>query len=470
MIKSVPIENLHLETGAIFLFLCMVVGVEFGRASEPDYDVLGGGTPRRLLPLAFLLIALALTNMLYGVSPFIGLELAIGVVLALLHPANALCFMVLLSILRPWEIGSPNPLLGSIPRLGVGLCAFSFLIHPKQHARLTPRAKRAALFLAAFAGWTLLSALRTPSITQTLSHWFDDYFKVLAIFALALYLIESERSVRELQMTLVIASLSLMASGIYRFANYGLTEGRLISAGTIGDPNDVGALIVMALPFALVPAFAKRSGAFARTAGVLFGGAAAFVIWLTRSRGTMLALVGQFLVLRLVKNPRKRLALLFTAVVLGAGYMGLMQLIPREQDDMEASQSSRITYWKTAVNMAAHNPLFGVGYSQYPEQYMSYAVGHVYERGNRTAHSSWFLALGETGAVGFVFFVGFFISVLKIAWKNRAQRPAQLFAVAGYGVAMSFLSHTYAHFLYTLMALVLASDGVGVEERSPNAS
>ena len=116
--------------------------------------------------------------------------------------------------------------------------------------------------------------------------------------------------------------------------------------------------------------------------------------------------------------------------------------------------------------MAAHNPLFGVGYAQHPEQYMSYAVGHIYERGNRTAHSSWFLALGESGVVGFVLFVGFFVGVVKVAWKNRGQRPAQLYSVAGYGVAMSFLSHTYAHYFYTLMALVLASDGVAERAKS----
>jgi O-antigen ligase len=455
-----PIEILHVETGAIFLFLVMMARTEYARAREPDYDVLGGGAPLRLLPYAFLFMALALTSFLNGVSPFLGMELAAGIALSLFNPANALCFMVLLMILRPWEIGPVNALLSLIPRFGVSLCAFSWVIHPKQHSRLTPRSRTAVLFLAAFSGWLLLTAVRTPSITATLSGWFNEYFRALSIFMLALFLIEDERGVRELELTLVIGSLSLMSAGIYHLLTAGMTDGRLMMNGTLGDPNDMGALIVMALPFALVPVFQRKSGVFTKTAGLLYGGLAGFVIWLTRSRGTMLGLVAELLAVRLVRNPRKRLSLLLTAVVLGVGYFGLMKVIPRNQEDMAESEGSRLTYWKSAVNMAVHNPLLGVGYGQYADDYMSYAVGTVYERGNRTAHSSWFLALGESGFVGFFFYCAFFISTVRIAWRNREKHRAQLYAVAGYGMAMSFLSHTYSQYFFTLMALVLATEGV----------
>jgi O-antigen ligase len=110
--------------------------------------------------------------------------------------------------------------------------------------------------------------------------------------------------------------------------------------------------------------------------------------------------------------------------------------------------------------MAVHNPVLGVGFDQFPEQYMSYAVGRLYERGYRTAHSSWFLALGESGFPGLFLFAAFFVSVVRIAWRNRAKRPGQLYAVTGYGVAMSFLSHTYALYFYILTALILASANV----------
>lgn len=461
---TLPIEDLHLETGVVFLFLVMVVRSELGRSTEPDYDPLGAAAPLRLLPFFFLFVASALTVLLYGVSPFLGLELAAGVTLALFHPANALCFMVLLMILRPWEIGPPNEVLGLIPRFGVTICLFSWSLHPAKRAKLTWEGLRPVLFLLGFSAWLLLSAIKTPSVTATLADWFDKFFKPLMFFGMTLFLVDDERSVREFQLTLVISCLSLMAAGAYRFYSVGLTAGRLISSGKLGDPNDMGALIAMALPFALVPAFRRRSGLFTKTAALLYAGLAAFVIWLTRSRGTMLALCAQLLVYRLIRSKRGRLGVLLTAGALGIGYFGILQLVPRDPDEMNASADSRLTFWKSAVNMAVHNPLLGVGFDQYPERYMSFAVGKVYERGNRTAHSSWFLALGESGFVGFSLFLAFFVSVVRVAWRSRVKRPDQLYAVAGYGVAMSFLSHTYSQYFYILMALVLASAAVKERE------
>ena len=144
-----------------------------------------------------------------------------------------------------------------------------------------------------------------------------------------------------------------------------------------------------------------------------------------------------------------------------------MSIVPRAAGDLEGSEKSRLTFWKSAANMAVHNPVLGVGFNQFPNNFMSYAVGTIYERGPRTAHSSWFLALGESGLPGFFMFCAFFISVARIAWRNRIKRPAQLYALAGYGVAMSFLSHTYSLYYYLLMALILAS--VGVKERANDA-
>jgi putative inorganic carbon (HCO3(-)) transporter len=459
-----PLDYLHLETAVIFLFLVMVVATEFGRASSPEYDVQRGFPLLRWFPLLFVLMAVGFTTQLYDVSPLLGLELAAGITLSFFHPINALCFMIHLMILRPWEIAPANPLLPLIPRFGVTLCVLSALIHPRARARLEWRNLRGVTFLVGFSGWLLVSILKTPSITASLSTWFDTYFKVLTVFGMALCLVDGERSVRELELTLVLSSLSLMACGLYQFLSGGMTSGRLKMSGMLSDPNDMGAFIVMALPFALVPAFDEAAGLGARAAGILYAGLAAAVVWLTRSRGTMLALAAQFLAVRLVRSKR-RTGLILTAVMLGVGYIGLISLVPRDQGDMEESQASRLTFWKTAANMAVHNPLLGVGFDQYPDNYMDYAVGTIYERGHRTAHSSWFLALGESGFVGFGLFCAFFVSVARVAWRNRLKRPAQLYAVAGYGVAMSFLSHTYSLYLYLLMALVLASSGVNERAR-----
>jgi putative inorganic carbon (HCO3(-)) transporter len=459
--KALSLDYLHLETGAILLFLFMVVRAEFGRAADPEYDVQRGFVQLRWLPFAFIPIAAAFTYLLYDVSPLLGLALAAGITLSLFHPVNALCFMIHLMILRPWEIVPGNDILGLIPRFGVTLCAISWAMHPRERAHLKWGSLRCLLFLLGFSGWLLLSTIKAPSISMAVSDWTETYFKTMLIFGMTLFLVESERSVREVELTLVISSLALMANGAYQYLTGGMTLGRLKMSGMLADPNDMGAIIAMALPFALVPVFEEATGPLGKTAGLIYTALAAGTIWLTRSRGTMLAVVAEFLVLRIVRTKKKRrMGLVFTTVLLGAGYMGLMSLVPRRADDLEGSQASRVAFWKSAVNMAVHNPVLGVGFGQFPDNFMDYAVGRIYERGRKTAHSSWFLALAETGFVGFFLFVAFFVSVVRIAWRDRAQRPGQLYAVAGYGVAMSFLSHTYSLYYYILMALILASASV----------
>jgi putative inorganic carbon (hco3(-)) transporter len=459
--NALPIDYLHLETGAIVLFLAMAVRTEFLRAADPEYDVLRGFSVLRWLPFAFVVMAVSFTYLLKDLSPFLGLELAAGITLSLLHPVNALCFMIHLMILRPWELAPADQILGLIPRFGVTLCILSWLIHPEQHKRPDWRSLRSVLFLIGFSGWLLATAVKAPSLVLAVQDWVGTYFKTLMVFGMVLFFIESERSVREVELTLVISSLSLMASGIYQYLFGQLTMGRLKLSGKLADPNDMGSVIAMSLPFALVPFFEETTGPLAKTAILFYAIIAGVAIWFTRSRGTMLAVLAEVFAVRVVRSRKKgRLGLFLTAGLLAGGYFGLLNLVPRDTGEMAASEGSRLTFWKSAVNMAVHNPILGVGYDQYPDNYMSYAVGTIYERGARTAHSSWFLALGESGFPGFFLFCAFFISVARIAWRNRAKRPGQLYAVVGYGVAMSFLSHTYSLYYYILMALVLASAGV----------
>ena len=452
-----------MESGVILLFLAMVVWTQFRRASDPEYDVNASLAPVRWLPFLFVFMAVIFSRMLRDKSPLLGIEIAAGLALSLMHPVNALCFMAHLTILRPWEIEVGNSLLNLLPRLTVVTCLLSYLIHPKQRPSLNPRKIRSVLFLIAFSGWLLLTIAKVPGRATALLGWFDGYFKPLIAFAMALFFIESEISVREFELTLVVSSLSLMANGLYQFLAGETLQGRLVfgkSYNKLGDPNDMGAMIVMAIPFILVPVFRRKTNLLAKAAASIYAAWAAIVVWLTQSRGTMLAIVAQFLLSRVIRDKKLRFRVIITACLLGVGYVGLIRLVPRDSDEMEASQNSRLTFWKSAVNMAVHNPILGVGFNQYPERYMSYVVGTVVERGNRTAHSSWFLALGESGFIGFFFFLAFFVSVARVAWRNRAKRPAQMYALVGYGVAMSFLSHTYSPFYYLLMGLLVASNNV----------
>ncbi|MEK7389362.1 MAG: O-antigen ligase family protein [Elusimicrobiota bacterium] len=464
--NPLPIEYLHIESVVMLLFVALTLIVQFRRAAAPGYYVQGGRLKLRWLAVAFLAMSAVFSASLVRSSPLTGVALAGGITLSLMHPVNALCFMIHLMILRPWEIAVGNPVLMLLPRLMVVLCVFSWLLHPKEHARLTREVAGPVLVLCGFAFWLLITTVKASAPALAQAEWFDKFFKALTIFFMVLFLVEDDLSIQEVELTLVVSSLSLIAVGLYQYFSDALSRGRLQSGGMLGDPNDMAAIIVMALPFALAPLWVKeQSSPLSKGAGFIYMVMAASVIWLTRSRGAMLAVVAQFLVFRWVRGSGRRLGWLLLTPLILAGYFAFTKLIPRSVEDMATSEASRITLWKTAVNMGVRNPILGVGFNQYPSNYESYAVGTVHEWGQRTAHSSWFLVLGESGFVGFIFFTAFVASIVRKAWLNKEMRPEQLFSVVGYGVAMSFLSHAYSQYFYFLMALILASAGVSARTR-----
>ena len=107
--------------------------------------------------------------------------------------------------------------------------------------------------------------------------------------------------------------------------------------------------------------------------------------------------------------------------------------------------------------MALRSPLFGVGFNRYPLEYESYVTGaKIYEFGERTAHSTWVLALAETGVPGFLLFVCFVLSLAWMAKRIFGKEPDLFAALMAYLVAVSFLSHTWLIYLYILGGFVVA--------------
>ena len=456
--------SIHLETAILFLFLVIVLWAQAERAGVPGYY---SPNPRRqifALSIVFVLLSVGLGSILYKVSPLFGIALAAGFTLSLIHPANALCFLVHMLFLRPWEIPTTNPLLLALPRLLVVACFVSWLLYQGESGKPTPRTLRVSLILQGFSVWLFLTTFGAAGRAAVQLDWFNTFFKSVVVFALCLFFLEDERGVLEFKRTLVLSIFGLMILSFYRFffaPPNALSGGRLSSFGLSGNSNDLAAVVIIALPLALMPAFRSQTTAARRLGGILFSGISLAAIWYTQSRGAMLALCAQVFALGALFRDRGRgLRMLFMAGVLGLGYVLVIKAIPRSTDEMAQSQENRLTYWKAAVQMTLHNPILGVGFDQYVANYNSYGASRRDAGDVQTAHSSWFLAFAESGIPGGVLFIAFFLSVLATAWRNRRQWPEQLYALLGYGVAMSFLSHTYEMYLYVLAGLIMASNSL----------
>ena len=119
--------------------------------------------------------------------------------------------------------------------------------------------------------------------------------------------------------------------------------------------------------------------------------------------------------------------------------------------------------WQSGVRMLAHNPLFGVGFGQFPENYQTFARNPVHWE-PRDAHNSFVKAAAETGLAGFIPFMALVFLTVRTGYRSRrAEDPDEtdveravrrsLFAsMVGFCVAAFFLSQCWSWFLFILFA------------------
>jgi hypothetical protein len=217
--------------------------------------------------------------------------------------------------------------------------------------------------------------------------------------------------------------------------------------GIMQDPNELALVGSMTVAFAFALFELRRSVPRLLLAGLTLGMAAAVDIF-TRSRSGQLAFIsvlGVYFLRRLGK----------AGIVLGL-LAGIPILLLGGRSGSEADESSelRLELWSAAIQMARENPLYGVGMSQFSEHQPL------------TAHSSFMLALAETGLPGLLFWTALMYLAFKMtlailrAERSPEARVAQIWAtallacLAGFSTSALFLSLTHHYVLWVLLGLV----------------
>jgi O-antigen ligase len=145
--------------------------------------------------------------------------------------------------------------------------------------------------------------------------------------------------------------------------------------------------------------------------------------------------------------------------------------IPRmgQLSTKEGSARSRLEHWSYGLELLKANPVFGVGYGRFTENY------------SHTAHNSFVLIAAEAGFLGAMTWVAlFFCAFRDIRFLRHSPRAppwldtfldALTAALLGWLVSGYFLSQTYKPMPYLLMAILVAGMNVlareGVEVRHP---
>lgn len=371
-----------------------------------------------------------------------------------------LVYLVLV-LIRPQDY--PQWADAGIPMLPIALClAFLFWLPSSNKNFSAPQ----YILLLAFFAVLMLSPISNGWMGGALVQ-LQGFAPVVLAFVVLAHAVTDRSRVLVTMAFFALCSVVLAVHGIEQvslgtgWTGMGLSqETRIQYVGIFNDPNDLGLLFVMTVPMALF--LADRGGLlglrrlfwWAATAALLYG------IYLTSSRGALLALVA--LVAFWVWRRRGAM----TAGLLGLGMLAVIVALPSRLSELDASESSaagRVDAWYSGFEMFISRPLFGIGPGQFADN-----------NANLTAHNSFVLVLAETGIVGYTLWLAFLgygvmmmMAVLRHSpeladaqaateWKvERSIAMTLLMSQIGFFAAAFFLSRSYLILLYLLAALVL---------------
>lgn len=228
------------------------------------------------------------------------------------------------------------------------------------------------------------------------------------------------------------------------FGTTSVAGGRVKWRGVLNDPNEITLAAGSSIPYAL--AFFETKRTILRLLLVL---ATVVVVAITdvfsQSRGAILI----FLTVMGIYFVRKYG---IRGAIIGAG-MGapLMMLGGRSGAEADESAEERIEVMADALDMIRANPIFGVGYQQFPNHSGS----------GLTAHNAYLLSAAELGFFGFWLWSVLIYIIMKmmiVAYKRYANVPGgeqirawalALFAsFSGTLLGVFFLSWTYHYVLW----------------------
>ncbi|NOT88928.1 MAG: O-antigen ligase family protein [Lysobacter sp.] len=191
---------------------------------------------------------------------------------------------------------------------------------------------------------------------------------------------------------------------------------RIQYVGIFNDPNDLGLLFVSCIPMAAY--LSSRGGLLGlrRLFWLAITGVLIYGVYLTDSRGALLALLA---VMGVYIWQRKGV---IVAGTLGAMAVAVLLALPSRFSEIDAEEESaqgRIESWYEGLQMFQGHPVFGVG----PDQYTDYNP--------LTAHNSFVLILAETGIIGYTLWLAFVVYCFRMMWTGSRPQAMQAWEEQG---------------------------------------
>ena len=415
---------------------------------------------------------------LSGVQPRLGLLIALGVTFTGLVFVNLLvgfAAMVLFAYLEVLAV------LGgvSLAKVAGALIVVAWLAFASSGGERVRNffAERPGLtyLIIAFIGWNTISVAWSANHTEALESVLRYSLNAI-LLPIAFTAVRNRRDMVRVLAAVVagagIAALSAIASPPAEETRF---SGR--ATGTIGDPNELAAALVVGLAIATAFAVNRHIAAPLRWLSAFSGTLCLAGILVSLSRGGLIGLAGA-LVVAVVMGGRWRarmLAVCGALAALAVGYFAFVASVPAQERVLNVSSgggSGRLDLWTVGLRMIEAHPVQGVGSGQFATSSVHYLLKPgVIERGDlilstpKVAHNTYLNVVAELGIVGGVLFAAIlvFCAACMIGAVRRFQRDGDerleilarglVVGLGGYLVTLMFISENYKKLLWILLAL-----------------
>jgi len=300
--------------------------------------------------------------------------------------------------------------------------------------------------------WFMLSAIFALHVPMALKgdyNVFQGYWVhityLLLFWITALITIKKERLVASLLISAVIVSLYAIVQYLgYDFLYWTYNHAPTLAlrpSSSIGNPVILGAVLLLALPFALYNFLGKRFIIGGITAAIL-----SFVIGATLSRGVLLGSIAVIaIMLFATKGNRKLLIsgiviitlLISSAIIFSHSDKSRYTASRYQSVDSDFGVNTRLQYWKMALSMIKDNPVFGVGIGNFNSAYPLYRTEAIdkAERDtmNSKAHNGYLHLAATSGIPALIAYLALIGFVIQGLWrKHDLLAMTFLASIAGY--------------------------------------
>jgi len=329
----------------------------------------------------------------------------------------------------------------------------------RQKMDRVPQTKAIFIFLFLILVSNVFGGWGTKGVTEA-----TKFLPVVLLFLIIISGFNSEEKIHKAIKLIVFCAVIISIHGFFQkqdgvgWTGVELYQNRIRYVGIFNDPNDLGVLLVIAVPMVLYCYAAVKN----KLIKLYYLSSLLIVIvgiYLTNSRGSILSLIA--MAMFYIKERFGKKYVIYMSLLLSP----LLLLAPSRMSQVSASEESaagRIYAWYQGLQMLFSNPASGIGAGRFTDY-------HVI-----TAHNSFILIMAEMGVFGYwmwllMFVLSFFMvsSIRKKSYINlnvpfnstrlKSQTMMFYYGFIGMFTSIFFLSRSYLVLLYVFVALALAN-------------